>query len=345
MDKQKKACFIIPYFGKLPNTFPIYLRTCEVNHDFDWLIITDDHTAYNYPDNVHCSYMTFEGFVERVQSHFDFPISLKRPYKICDFRAAFGVIFEEELKDYRFWGHCDLDQYFGKINHFITDDILDSYDKILCLGHFTLFRNVPEINNMYLIADRKWEQSYKDAFSQEKHWIFDEWPANNTCINRICKQENVKTYYHHDAFCDLVPFVSRFQRYIFDHEKEDWEKEPINNTVFVWDDGVLYCCHKDASGQIVKREMMYVHIRQRKMNVCDYNTKQKKMYIYPNVITSYPKFEADIEGILKYAFFRGILYPDEVARRKVLLEGYCRASTRRLRILIKKGKRSDRSDK
>ena len=131
----KKACFIIPYFGKLPETFPVYLRTCAENPDYDWLIVTDDRAAYDYPENVHVSYTSFDAFVERVQSHFDFPIALKRPYKICDFRAAFGEIFAEELQGYRFWGHCDLDQYFGKISHFITDEVLDSYEKILCLGH------------------------------------------------------------------------------------------------------------------------------------------------------------------------------------------------------------------
>ena len=140
----KNACFIIPYFGKLPNTFPIFLRTCGKNPDFNWMIVTDDHTTYDYPPNVCCSYTTFDDFVTKVQACFDFSIALKFPYKICDFRASFGVIFAEELKEYRFWGHCDIDQYFGKINHFITDEILDSYDKILCLGHFTLFRNTTD---------------------------------------------------------------------------------------------------------------------------------------------------------------------------------------------------------
>lgn len=328
----KKACFIVPYFGKLPNTFPVYLRTCGENLDFDWLIVTDDHTAFDFPPNVHCSYTTFEAFVQRVQSYFDFPISLKRPYKICDFRAAFGVIFAEELENYRFWGHCDLDQYFGKIQHFITDEILDSYDKILCLGHFTLFRNCPEINNMYLIPDKKWGQSYKDAFTQEKHWIFDEWPSDNTCINRIMKQEQVKTYYHHDAFCDLAPFASRFQRYIFNHETEDWVKEDIANTIFTWENGELFCCHKSRDGEIVRREMLYVHIRQRKMDISRYNLNLGAVCIYPNSIESFAcSEEIDILEILRRTARRSLLLPDELARKGVLLNGYIMAAVRRLK--------------
>ena len=337
----RKACFIIPYFGKLPDTMPAYLQTCGANPDFDWLIVTDDQTEYDYPANVHCSYTTFDEFVQRVQSFFDFPIALKRPYKICDFRAAFGVIFAEELKEYRFWGHCDLDQYFGRIDHFITDDILNIYDKILCLGHFTLFRNVPEINNIYLLPDQKWNQSYRDAFSQDKHWIFDEWPSDNTCINRIMKQEHVKTYYHHDAFCDLVPFVSRFQRYIFDHEAEDWTKENIDNAVFVWQDGELFCCHKDGTGSIVRREMLYVHIRQRKMDITSYDGSKAAMCIYPNKIHSFADAdEIDVKKVLRQTACRSLLRPDEIDRKMVLLKGYAVAAERRVKRMLHIEKRS-----
>lgn len=274
MKELKKACFVIPYFGRLPGTMPIFLRTCRSNPDFDWLIVTNDQTEYDYPPNVHLLYSTFDEFVIRVQSYFDFQISLQKPYKICDFRAAFGVIFEKELKDYLFWGHCDLDQYFGKIDHFITDGIIDKYDKILCLGHFTLYRNTPRINSLYRINDATWRQGYREAFSQEKHWIFDEWPSDNTSINRIAKQEDINTYYYHDAFGDLVPFVSCFQRYIFDHVKETWVKEPIKNTIYVWKNGELYCGHQDENGQIILREMLYVHVRQRKMDVSSYSENE-----------------------------------------------------------------------
>ncbi len=328
----KKACFIIPYFGKLPGTFPVYLRTCACNPDFDWLIVTDDRTEYDYPENVHVSYTGFDAFVDRVQSHFDFPIALKRPYKICDFRPAFGEIFADELREYLFWGHCDLDQYFGKISHFITDEVLDTYEKILCLGHFTLFRNVPKINEMYKIPDKKWGQSYKDAFSQEKHWIFDEWPSGNTSINKIMKQEGVKTFCYHDAFADLVPFVSRFRSYIFDHEAEDWVKEDIKNSIYIWQDGALYACHKGKDGQLVCRELLYVHIRQRKMDIQGYDSMQDVVYFMPNrICTTEATSDADQKVLLRRANHRAWFFPDELARKKVILASYWKAAKRRAR--------------
>lgn len=327
----KNALFIIPYFGTLPNTMPVFLQTCRHNPDFDWLIVTDDRTEYAYPGNVHVQYSSFENFAARVQSCFDFPTALKYPYKICDFRAAFGVIFAEECKEYRFWGHCDLDQYFGKINHFITEEILDSYDKILCLGHFTLFRNTERINKLFMITDKKRDQSYRDVFADEKHWIYDEWPTDGrSCINRIVKQECVKVYYCNDCFCDLIPFVSRYQRYIFDESREDWDIEPVKNMVFIWENGCLYACHKEK-GQIVRREMLYVHIRQRKMDIAAYDEQKNVFYIVPNkMISDEEMADSVIERQITRAWCRSLRYPDEVARKMVILHGYWKAVKRRL---------------
>ena len=44
-----KIVMILPYFGKLPNYFDLWLQSAEKNSTIDWLIYTDDFTAYNYP--------------------------------------------------------------------------------------------------------------------------------------------------------------------------------------------------------------------------------------------------------------------------------------------------------
>lgn len=41
-------------------------------------------------------------FRNKIQSKFDFKISLERAYKICDFRPAYSYIFQEELEKYQF---------------------------------------------------------------------------------------------------------------------------------------------------------------------------------------------------------------------------------------------------
>ncbi len=48
----KTICYIVPYFGKLPKNFPLWLVGCEANPTIDWIIYTDDKTSYSYPKNV-----------------------------------------------------------------------------------------------------------------------------------------------------------------------------------------------------------------------------------------------------------------------------------------------------
>ena len=49
----KTICYIIPYFGKLPKNFALYLLGCAQNPTIDWKILTDDRTPYEFPTNVH----------------------------------------------------------------------------------------------------------------------------------------------------------------------------------------------------------------------------------------------------------------------------------------------------
>ena len=325
-EQRKKACFVVPYFGTLPEYFDIFLRTCRQNEDFDWLIITNDDTSHPYPPNVHVQYTTFETFRNRVQTHFNFTIALPRAYKICDFRAAFGEIFTEELHEYRFWGHCDLDQYFGKINHFVTENVLNEYDKILCLGHFTLFRNTPYINGLYKKSDRGNGQNFEDAFSTEAHWIFDEWPTNgSTSSNRIFKQEGVKTWVCPQCFCDLQPFRSLFCRTLFNFETESWTDDMVKSEIYIWKNGLLWRCYLKGS-RLKAEEILYVHVRQRKMLQVEYDATKTCFFIVPNRFVSADDFSDEtLKHMLCAAGRRAILRPDETHRKYVIFCGLLKA--------------------
>lgn len=100
----KKLCFIIPYFGRFPNYFPLFLKSCGANPDFNWFIFTDDETSYEYPQNVERVLTTFEEIKKVFVSKFDFKIALDKPYKFCDFRHTYGYEFEDYLKGYSFFG-------------------------------------------------------------------------------------------------------------------------------------------------------------------------------------------------------------------------------------------------
>ena len=149
----KKILFIIPYFGKLNNYFQLFLDSCKNNENYNWLIITNDRTKFSFPKNVEVIYDEFNNFQKKVQQKFDkIKISLESPYKLCDFKPTYGYVFEEYIKDYQYWGYCDIDLIFGSIDNCLKLDKLTQYDKIGILGHFTIFKNTKELREFYIIV-------------------------------------------------------------------------------------------------------------------------------------------------------------------------------------------------
>lgn len=187
-----KVVFILLYFGKLPNYFQLYLQSCKYNKDFDWLIITDDNTPFIYPDNVKVIFKTFKQIQCVIQSKFDFPISLERPYKLCDYRPAYGYIFQEYLTTYDFWGSVDPDCIWGDLKKFITEEILNDFDKIFKLGHLTLYRNTLKNNKMFM-RPLNGKERYKEVFMTSESQQFDEAIENNS-INDIYSYYHIPVY-------------------------------------------------------------------------------------------------------------------------------------------------------
>lgn len=70
----KSIVYIVLYFGKFPSIFPLWLNSCRNNPTIDWLIFTDDHSCFNYPQNVRVEYTTFENIQARFKKHFDYPV-------------------------------------------------------------------------------------------------------------------------------------------------------------------------------------------------------------------------------------------------------------------------------
>ncbi|KID48602.1 hypothetical protein C095_10020 [Fusobacterium necrophorum subsp. funduliforme B35] len=96
----------------------------------DWLIYTDNRTGYSYPKNVIVRYITLEEIRERIEKSIGFSISLHRAYKLCDFRPIYGDIFQDDIKEYQYWGHCDCDLIFGDIKKFVFPLLEQKYHKL-----------------------------------------------------------------------------------------------------------------------------------------------------------------------------------------------------------------------
>lgn len=246
----KKACFIVPFFGKFPNYFDLFLKSIEKNPEFDWLFFTDD-TDYSFPKNAKVYEMRFEGVKDLIQEKFDFRVSLDAPYKLCDYRCAFGYLFEEYISEYEFWGYCDVDLVFGRISDFIQDDDYERYDKIGHLGHFSLYKNAPEVNKVFMS-----DSSYKTVFTNSHNFIFDEWHENS--INRILLKNNKRINYL-NSWADVYPFSSYFNLVRLNLEKNVYITEN-RIRLFKWQNGYISSIHAGKS-----EEFMYVHFQKRAM--------------------------------------------------------------------------------
>lgn len=207
-----KIAIIIAYFGKLPEYIQLFLDSCKLNYGFEWLIFSDDDTTYNYPSNVHLIKMNFGECKKLIQSKFDFEITLSKPQKLCDYKCAYGVIFEDYIQDYDWWGHCDLDQIFGNLNMFVTEDMLRKYDKLFSLGHLSLYKNSYK-NNRIFMGKIEGKIRYKEVFVTERGCGFDEWLPGN--VNDIYMQTNSPIMLENIG-ADINPYKTSFETVSFD---------------------------------------------------------------------------------------------------------------------------------
>ena len=266
-----KIGLIVLYFGKLPSYFDIFKLSIKFNPKIDILFYTDQ-VITNYPRNLIVRNCSFEDIRCRIQQKFDFKIALDKPYKLCDYRPAYGYIFEDELKNYDFWGHCDIDMVFGDLLKFLSDEILNSYDKIYQLGHLCLYRNTVENNRRFMSEGG---MDYKSVFTTNINCVFDEGPGIQNKFNIL----KIPTYLASDC-ADIAPWYNRFFR--VDYSKDYKDGFNYRHQVFYWENGRIMRA-SIVNGKIKCDEFNYLHFQKRNLksnikNLCQCNS----FYITPN---------------------------------------------------------------
>ena len=249
MSEKFKVCIIGVYFGKLPTFFNLWLKSCERNPKFDFLIIGDNKLE-NLPDNVKCINMSLVEMKERADKVLGFETALTIPYKCCDFKVIYGLLFQEYLEQYDFWGHCDFDMIFGDLDKFITDEILEKYDKILSLGHLSLYRNTNECNEYYKKNGSKCG-NYKEIFTNQQGYAFDEKGG----IYQIYKVNNLPMY-DKMIYADIAMIYKRFRLAL--------KEKNYKYQVFYWENGKVYRTYYDK--EIKTEEFVYIHFKKRKFD-------------------------------------------------------------------------------
>ena len=246
-----KKCFIICWFGKLPNYFEIWLKTCAYNQSFDFLIMTDNEIELTLPYNVKKISFSLKEFVCRVKNILNCNVSMKKAYRICDFRPLYGEVFKEELQEYDFWGYCDVDVIFGKLNDYITDSMLNEYEAIFNCGHLTLLKNIDRINQLY--KEKGSAFSFDTVSSHDAIFAFDE----RTGIQRIAAQNNIRAQY-------LIPYIEAEIKY---HQlRSRLDKTNPDYQAYYWEKGNLFRV-KLENDQIYYQKQAYIHLQKRKIEI------------------------------------------------------------------------------
>jgi len=258
-----KIRIIIPYFGKFKNSINLFLDSCAKNPNFEWLIFTDD-AVLNTPSNVEIINCNLDDIKNRIESTLGFTVSLEAPYKLCDFRPAFGLIFQKELKGYDFWGWGDVDLIYGNLSKFITNDCLSNYDKIYPCGHLSILRNCNEVNTCFM-REVKGTLNYKEVFSNPSSYIFDEYKGLNEKLLSI----GMRVYGNID-FADMDIVYKRFRtadkktikmvfpKFLF---TKYIPKNYKNQTFLITSNGAAYRVYIDSKGICKEKELVYIHYR------------------------------------------------------------------------------------
>jgi len=183
-----KIVFIIIYFGELPWYFDIFCHSCIQNNSIEFIFFGDHISSSIKAKNINKIYFSTTDFNNLASKKLNLKINIEHGYKLCDFRPAFGKIFEDYTEGFDFWGVCDIDIIIGNIRGFLTSDILNNYDYISVkpeypTGFFSVFKNTGLIK--YLFNKSK---HISTIYTNEKNYMFDECGG---CYDEVIAGKNI----------------------------------------------------------------------------------------------------------------------------------------------------------
>lgn len=235
---RNRVCIVLPFFtgGRpMPSYSSLFFETVAHNSELDLLVLSD--CEWYEPRSINVTYVacTLSDVRERAQALFDFKICMDTPYKLCDYRPAYGLMFADYLGGYDFWGNCDMDMAFGNFHRFVTDAVLDSYDKVYQHGHLTLYRNSDVVNREFM---SDYGMDYRKVFTTPISCVFDELEG----VQRKFDYDGLRTYKEFD-FLDIIPWrwhLSRAHSGVPEEMLGSGSGFDYEHECFSWDDGSLW---------------------------------------------------------------------------------------------------------
>lgn len=265
---KNRVVLILAYFGKFPNYFHLFLQSCYNNPNVDFIFFTDNN--YQSQHNVTFVHYQWAEFVNFIQTKFDFNIRLDNPYKLCDFKPAYGYIFEDIIQNYEYWGYCDCDLIFGDLS-LLNPYLEEKHERIGVWAHLMIYKNNYDVNRWFINLHDYKVPSFQEIIQNPQCQFFDEYKGMDILVNAN-KKDWCKVWLFDDIIFYSKYFFSKrkYKHYILNH------KTPM---YFIYNRGKLF------RKVLIKRkwetdESLYIHLQKRKMAI---STKDNNnYYIIPN---------------------------------------------------------------
>lgn len=274
----KSVVLILPYFGKFPDIFPLFLKTAEKNPNINFLIISDSEENINYPKNVRILSQTFSEFKQLMEKQLGQTIALEKPYKLCDYKPIYGYVLSEQIKQYDYWGYCDCDLIWGDLYSFIEPLMKKKYDKIFASGHLTLYRNTQENNELFRTLDEG-ELFSKISKDNQIYWFDEDYKGKNNIHDLFLKSG--KKVFTEDFSVNFNIDTNCFQRKMYSPENRTYIDIPYEKEQYYWDAGKIYQV-KEKDESLAITEYPYMHFQLRYMHGIQCALSEERFKIVPN---------------------------------------------------------------
>nr|WP_296963752.1 DUF6625 family protein [uncultured Mediterraneibacter sp.] len=287
----KSVVLILPYFGKFPDIFPLFLKTAEKNPNINFLIISDSEENINYPKNVRILSQTFSEFKKLMEKQLGQTIALEKPYKLCDYKPIYGYVLSEQIKQYDYWGYCDCDLIWGDLYSFIEPLMEKGYDKIFASGHLTLYRNTQENNELFRTLD---EGALFSEISKDNqiYWFDEDYQGKNNIHDLFLKSG--KKVFAEDFSVNFNINTNCFQRKMYSPENRTYIDIPYEKEQYYWDAGKIYQVKKREES-IAITEYPYIHFQLRYMHGIQCALSEERFKIVPNRFLKCDKIPRTLE--------------------------------------------------
>lgn len=322
--KKPQYAALCCYFGQWPSHFAFWLKSCEYNPGIDFLLVSDiPIEGYTLPQNVLLHRMTFAEVQQRILDLFDPELApsqcvIDRPYKLCDYKTAFGQIFSDLFAGYDYWGYYDIDTIWGNILKFVPSNLDNHFIKIFPCGHLSFIRNeapydqafrlvnqvagTPCRNNMKSRTVATWQQ----CFSSGQSHYYDEEGGLEPWFEA---HPEVKVY-------DAVDFDNILPPWRFDHFHSINFPQKSHCLAYSFSDGTLRR-HYIKGMRAVSEEVSYLHVSKRKLGIRTEVASQ--FLIRPNCIVAGSRWS--LLSLLWYARPQYLKHSLRRIKRKLFNQG------------------------